>query len=67
MWAGVEPLGTHLSRLLLGLEFLEHIVVTLWNLLGPGSYPTSVYPVGIAQWLWYKTGGSEPLDLGRGH
>ena len=39
MWAGVEPLGTHLSRLLLGLEFLEHIVVTLWSLLGPGSYP----------------------------
>ena len=40
--------------------------MTLWNLLGPGSYPTSIYPVGIAQWPWYKTGGSEPLDLGRG-
>ena len=34
---------------------------------GPGSYPTSVYPFGIAQWPWYKTGGSELLDLGRGH
>ena len=67
MWDGVELLGTHLSRLQLGLESLGHIVVTPYNLLGAGSYPTSVYPVGIAQWPWYKTGGSEPLDLGRGH
>ena len=31
--------------------------------MGPGSYPTGVYPVGIAQWPWYKTGGSESLNL----
>ena len=42
-------------------------MVTPQNLVGPGSHPTMVYPVGIAQWPWYKTGGSEPVDLGRGH
>ena len=65
MWARGEPLGTHLSRLYLGLEFLEHIVVALQNLLGPDWHPINVFLVGIAQWLWYKTRESEPLDLGR--
>ena len=38
-----------------------------WALIHPGSHSKSIYPVGIAQWPWYKMGGSEPLDLGRGH
>ena len=41
-------------------------MVTL-NLLGPGSHLRSVFLVVIAQWTWYKNGGSETLDLGRGH
>ena len=36
MWAGVESLGTHLSRFYVGLESLELIEVTLWNLLDSG-------------------------------
>ena len=66
MWAGVEPLGTHLSRLIRTWVPGRYSGDSLES-FGPGSHPTSVYLAGIAQWLWYKTGGSEPLDLGRGH